>query len=138
MKVDGSCHCGQISYEAEINPEKIFVCHCTDCQVLSGSPFRMLAPTRKGAFRVLSGEPKIYIKTGDSGVKRTQAFCPECGTPIFSSAVEDNPRFYNIRIGTIRQRDQIIPKIQIWCRSELPWLAELPTLDRVEKQWAPQ
>jgi hypothetical protein len=29
MKIDGCCHCGYITYEAEIDPEKILICHCT-------------------------------------------------------------------------------------------------------------
>ena len=55
MKITGGCHCGNISYEAEIDPEKIIVCHCTDCQTLSGSAFRTVAVTRSGTFRLLSG-----------------------------------------------------------------------------------
>jgi hypothetical protein len=41
MKVSGRCYCGQISFEAEIQPDKVRVCHCTDCQTLSGSAFRI-------------------------------------------------------------------------------------------------
>ena len=40
MKVSGRCYCGQISFEAAIQPDKVWVCHCTDCQTLSGSAFR--------------------------------------------------------------------------------------------------
>jgi hypothetical protein len=36
MKIDGRCHCGYITYEAEIDPEKVMICHCADCQTLSG------------------------------------------------------------------------------------------------------
>ena len=53
MKIDGRCHCGFITYEAEIDSEKVMLCHCTDCQTLSGSAFRIVAPTRKGAFTLL-------------------------------------------------------------------------------------
>ena len=110
MKIDGRCHCGYISYEAEIDPEKIVICHCTDCQTLSGSAFRTVALTHENAFRILSGEPKIYVKTGENGTKRVQAFCPECGTPIYSSTVGDGPKVYGVRAGTSRQRDQLVPK----------------------------
>jgi hypothetical protein len=61
MKIDGRCHCGTISYEAEIDPEKVVICHCTDCQTLSGSAFRTVALTHENAFRILQGEPKIPI-----------------------------------------------------------------------------
>ncbi|CCV10081.1 hypothetical protein MESS4_120202 [Mesorhizobium sp. STM 4661] len=26
MKVDGGCHCGAITYEAEVDPEKVSIC----------------------------------------------------------------------------------------------------------------
>ena len=41
MKVDGQCHCGAIAYKAEIDPAKSQVCHCTDCQVLTGTVYRV-------------------------------------------------------------------------------------------------
>ena len=40
MKVTGRCHCGQISFEAEIDPAQVRICHCTDCQTLTGTAFR--------------------------------------------------------------------------------------------------
>jgi hypothetical protein len=134
MKIDGRCHCGYISYEAEVDPEKVMICHCTDCQTLSGSAFRTVAPTRQDTFRLLSGEPKIYIKTGESGTKRQQAFCPECGTPIYSGIVEEGPKVHVIRVGTARQRDELVPKVQLWFRSSQRWLADLGSVPKIEKQ----
>ena len=134
MKIDGRCHCGYVSYEAEIDPEKVMICHCTDCQTLSGSAFRTVAPTRKDTFKLLSGELKIYVKTGESGTKRPQAFCPECGTPIYSSIVGEGPKVHVIRVGTARQRDELIPKVQLWFRSAQHWVTDLGSIPKVEKQ----
>jgi len=134
MKIDGRCHCGHITYEAEIDPEKIVICHCSDCQTLSGSAFRTVALSCENGFKLLSGEPKIYVKTGESGTKRVQSFCPECGTPIYSSTVGDGPKVYGVRVGTARQRDQLVPKTQLWCRSSQRWLADLGSARQVETQ----
>jgi hypothetical protein len=134
MKIDGGCHCGFITYEAEVDPERASICHCTDCQVLTGTVFRTSVPAPDSTFRILSGEPKVYVKTGDSGAKRAQAFCPHCGSPIYATSVGDGPKVYNIRVGTSRQRNQLVPKRQIWCRSEQPWLGEISAMPRVEKQ----
>ena len=38
MHITGACHYGAISYEAEIDPATVGLCHCTDCQIFSGSP----------------------------------------------------------------------------------------------------
>ncbi len=112
MKIDGTCHCGAIAYEAEIDPQKIFVCHCTDCQTLSGSAFRTVAVTRENTFKLLSGEPKEYVKIADSGAERAQAFCSECGTPIYAAAPGKEAKIHAIRIGTARQRDALVPTAQ--------------------------
>ncbi|TIO39203.1 MAG: GFA family protein, partial [Mesorhizobium sp.] len=41
MRIDGACHCGAITYEAEVDPEKTSICHCADCQQLTGTAFRV-------------------------------------------------------------------------------------------------
>ncbi|MPZ37394.1 MAG: GFA family protein [Rhizobiales bacterium] len=135
MKIDGQCHCGAITYEAEVDPEHTTICHCADCQTLSGTVFRTSIRADGDKFRMLKGEPKVYVKTGDSGAKRAQAFCANCGSPIYATAAEgDGPKIYNIRAGTVRQRDQFVPKLQIWCRSEQQWLPRLGSIRKLEKQ----
>jgi hypothetical protein len=126
MRIDGACHCGRITYEAEIAADGVMVCHCTDCQVLSGSAFRTVALTVRGGFRLLSGEPRVYVKTAESGRRRQQAFCGDCGSPLYATSEEPEPKVYSVRLGTCRQRAELRPRQQIWHRSALPWLAELP------------
>jgi hypothetical protein len=135
MKITGGCHCGAITYEAEADPENTSICHCTDCQQLSGTVFRTSIRAQPGTFKVLTGEPRIYVKIGDSGAKRAQAFCERCGSPIYATAAEGpEPKMYNIRVGTVHQRDQLVPKVQIWGRSEQKWLPGLGAIRKVEKQ----
>ena len=130
MKIDGHCHCGYVTFEAEADPDKVGICHCTDCQSFSGSAFRTFARTTDGTFRLLSGEPTVYVKTADSGALRAQAFCPRCGSPIYATAAGEGPKSYTVRLGTVRQRDQLIPKMQIWTRSRRSWLSDLAPSDR--------
>jgi hypothetical protein len=54
MKIDGGCHCGDITYTVEIDPESAGICHCTDCQTFSGSAFRVSVRTVKDAFHFLA------------------------------------------------------------------------------------
>jgi len=134
MKIDGACHCGRITYEAEVDPEGSRICHCTDCQTMGGTAFRMVVPSLENTFRITSGEPKLYIKVAESGNHRVQAFCAECGTHLYASATGEAPKMYNIRTGTVRQRDQLPPKSQIWSRSAQPWLAALETIRKIDMQ----
>lgn len=133
MNVEGSCHCGQITFGAEIDPEAVRVCHCTDCQTLTGSAYRVTVQAAASSFVLRSGAPKTYIKTADSGKKRVQAFCPECGTPIYSVDANE-PRAFGIRVGTLKQRAELRPMQQIWYRSALPWVADVGGIPHVETQ----
>jgi hypothetical protein len=133
MKVEGTCHCGEITFEAEVDPDDVRICHCTDCQTLTGSAYRVTVQTPAGGFLLRSGTPKAYIKMAESGNRRTLAFCPNCGTPIYSTDMQE-PRAYGIRVGTLKQRRELRPKRQIWCRSALSWVAELTDVTHIERQ----
>lgn len=132
MKIDGRCHCGDITFEAEVDPDTINICHCTDCQMLTGSAFRanVMAPAAQFALR--SGTPKSYVKTAESGTKRRHAFCGNCGTPVYACAVED-PQSYSLRVGTIAQRASFRPRRQIWRRSALAWVDAMAAVPAAEK-----
>jgi hypothetical protein len=134
MKIAGRCHCGHITYEAEIDPVKITICNCVDCQTLSGSAFRTVAFTREGSFKLLSGSLKSYVRTGESGNKRPQGFCPECGTPIYSTTLGDDPKVHVIRVGTARQRDGLVPKVHLWFRSAQRWITDLDSIPKIDRQ----
>lgn len=137
MKIEGSCHCGLITYEAEIDPATATMCHCPDCQTLSATAFRTLVPAKKEDFKLIKGEPKIYFKTTgcgtEHGTRSAQTFCAECGSAIYSSA-EIDPQVFMLRIGTIKQRAELNPKSQMYCDSALSWLSDGWPVKQFQKQ----
>jgi hypothetical protein len=135
MRIDGSCHCGFITIEGEADPEKTQICHCTDCQTGTGSAFRISIPVPGASFK-MTGQPTTYLKTtSDSGRPRVQAFCPKCGSPIYSTTAGDGVQpSYTVRVGLLRQRDQLAPRRQQWFRSARPWVTELASVPKSEKQ----
>ncbi|WP_411881894.1 GFA family protein [Polaromonas sp. YR568] len=132
MQVHGSCHCGGIRYEATVDPDHTTICHCTDCQKLTGSAYRVSVPAVEGSFQLLAGEPRIYVKTGDNGARRAQAFCPDCGSPLYTYAVDD-PGIYGLRVGCIAEREALVPRLQKWRRSALRWTENLAGMAQREK-----
>jgi hypothetical protein len=135
MKVDGACACGAIRIEAEADPDKTQVCHCTDCQTATGTAFRISLPV-SGATLKISGKPATYVKTtAESGRPRVQAFCGNCGTPVYSTSPGEGVQpSYVLSVGILRQRDQLMPRRQIWWRSARPWVTQLGELPKQEKQ----
>jgi len=103
------------------------ICHCTDCQTLTGTAYRVSVPAPAASFVLLAGMPKIYVKTADSGNRRAQAFCSNCGTPIYAADAQ-NPQTYGLRVGTLTQRAALPAKRQIWSHSALPWVTDIRSL----------
>ena len=134
MRVTGSCHCGSIAYEGEAEPGTVGVCHCADCQKLTGSAYRANVSVPAASFRLLRGTPKVYVKTADSGAKRAHAFCGDCGGPVYAAALE-NPPAYSLRLGALDQRYDLGPPIrQIWTKRRLNWVCDLADVPAIEGQ----
>jgi hypothetical protein len=79
----------------------------------------------------LTGEPRTYVKTGSSGARVALSFCGECGSALFSSKAE-GATYLNLRLGAVRQRAQLVPKAQYFCRSAMPWVFDLAQIPRSE------
>jgi hypothetical protein len=133
MHVDGSCHCGRVTYRAEVDPERVSLCNCTDCQVLTGTAYRVSVPATREQFTLLGGELTTYVKTAESGARRRHAFCKHCGAPIYATADVDDPPGYSLRVGGMRQRASLPPKKRTWCRSALPWSLDVSGLPAFER-----
>ena len=134
MHITGQCHCGFIRYEAEIDPAQVSICHCTDCQRLTGSAYRVSTTARTEDFRLTGGEPSVYVKVGDSGNRSLQYFCPRCGSPCYRTGEGEDAAEVGIRVGTIDQRRQLSPTKQIWCRSSLAWVNDIGRLPRQDEE----
>ncbi len=134
MKFQGACACGRIVIEGEADPEKTQVCHCTDCQTGTGSAFRVSVPVAGETFK-MTGEPAIFVKTtAESGRPRAQAFCPTCGSPIYSTSPgEGQQASYMVRVGLFRERDRFVPRRQNWFRSAQAWITGLGAIPQNQK-----
>ena len=108
------------------------MCNCTDCQRLTGGAFRITIPAESGSFRLTAGQPTTYIKTADSGTKREHAFCPKCGSPIYATSLDPDPKPYSLRFGTVNQRAHFAPAVQIWTRSKHPWIDHIDAIPAFE------
>jgi len=133
MQIDGKCLCGYITYRAEIDPERVGICHCTDCQNHSGAAYGVITAIT-GGFELLSGEMKTYVKTADSGNRRALTFCPKCGTRIYAQNADGREGFWGLRVGTITQRAGLTPRLQVWCDSALPWVMDLRDIPAMPRQ----
>ena len=52
---------------------------------------------------------------------------------MYACALSDPPS-YTLRVGSIRERAQLRPNKQIWCRSALPWAMNLDGIEKFDRQ----
>jgi hypothetical protein len=81
MKYQGSCHCGNVKFEAEGELKQVLACNCSIC-------------TRKGSllwfiprenFKLLSGEPSTYTFNKHCIKHR---LCATCGSHPYAEAAD--------------------------------------------------
>lgn len=122
MDVEGGCLCSHVRYKAVIDPARVAICHCADCQTNAATAIGMVASVTEGQFELLSGSMTEYDKRATSGRVCTRSFCPTCGTRIHARTKDDPTASFGLRWGTIAQRDQFVPKVQVWCGSAQEWV----------------
>lgn len=86
MNYSGSCHCGQISYDVEVEqqPAEAMACNCSICQ-------------RRGHLLWFLPRARLKLKTPESDMKYysfnkhkiRHYFCPHCGCAPFGMGADD-------------------------------------------------
>ena len=101
----GGCFCGHIRYEISGDPAFQVLCFCTDCLRITGTAGYAGYMVNESDFKVISGEPRMHVKTSSEGRIVKRHFCPECGSNLFgvtefglvsvSAGTLDNPELFN-------------------------------------------
>ena len=120
MKIEGGCLCGKVRYSAEAEPAFVGVCHCKNCQKVSGTAFASVVGLPKPALSVTGGL-KTYDDQGDSGKAMWRRFCPECGSSVIDEA-EAMPGVVMVLTGTLDDASWVKPAMEIYCESAQPWV----------------
>jgi len=121
MERNGGCACGAIRFKVTAPFLGIGACHCTDCQKASGGGPNYVALTPASALTVTKGQAQVYHSKGDSGTDVSRAFCPECGTPLWS--IPANEHFIPIKLGALDDYSDLSPGMHIYVASAPRWHA---------------
>ena len=111
----GGCLCGQVRYTIRGEPLNVSICHCTHCQKNTGSAFSVNAVFPENAVDI-AGRLAAFRDRGDSGHPVVRYFCPDCGTPIRSTALQTSGYFV-LKAGTLDEPGLIAPTDEIYCMS---------------------
>ena len=80
-RVQGSCFCGKVLYEADFPSLWVAHCHCANCRRAQGAGVVTYAGFKTEQVRFTAGEEGLvsYVDPGTEGLRR---FCGSCGSTI--------------------------------------------------------
>jgi hypothetical protein len=116
----GGCLCGAVKFSVTGTPINVRVCHCQDCQRLTGSAFFVRALYSKDLV-TLSGELTEF-PTSDDLIRK---FCPRCGSQIFCER-KSRPDTIAIALGSFDDSQGLCPSEHIWVSDKQEWLSLPP------------
>ncbi len=76
----GKCLCGEVEFEVQAPPRKLYRCHCSLCRKQSGAAGNAAFVVRGEQLRWLSGETLIHSYVKPTGFRSD--FCSRCGSPV--------------------------------------------------------
>jgi hypothetical protein len=129
----GGCACGALRYELRAAPLTLYACHCTDCQVQSGSAFSLSMFVARAALAVTKGETRTWRRRADSGRMMSCVFCPDCGARLWNEP-DRAPDMAVLKPGTLDDTSGLVPVGHVWTRSAQPWCDFAPGTIHYEAQ----
>jgi hypothetical protein len=124
----GGCACRQVRYEIAAEPVMAGLCQCRDCQQASGSGHAAQMAFPREAVE-LTGLTTSWDKPAASGNVVSRAFCPTCGSPVFSTNAA-LPALFFVRAASLDEPDRYRPQMVIWASSGLAWDHTDPALPK--------
>jgi len=118
--IHGRCLCGHVLYHYSGSVGPANYCHCEDCRRCTGSAFNIGVRFDLADFHITAGSPKGFTKRGESGSELTRHFCPQCGSPIFTSSPKHPDSVY-VKAGTLDDPSAVKPTHQSWVASAVSW-----------------
>jgi hypothetical protein len=118
---EGKCACGAIRYRINAEPLTYYICHCTDCQKLSGSAYGLSMPILKETLEVLSGTPEQGRFETSVGKIKTLHHCGNCFTRLWADP-PDLPEVVLIRPGAIENPEGLVPVAHTFTDSAQAWV----------------
>jgi len=125
--MQGSCLCGDVTWEAEGPFDLMSHCHCSRCRKVHGSAYGTYLTTAAERFR-LAKRDGIVRYASSAGFARP--FCGRCGSVVPDGAATDGQ--VAMPAGSLDGDPEARPLAHIFVASKAPWVeigAALPRFD---------
>lgn len=114
----GSCLCGDVKYEVEIFPDKIFNCHCQFCRKAHGSAYATMALANGSTLKII--DPTNKLSEHKNALGGFRAFCSSCGSRLMNYGPDKN-LYLSIALATIDTEINYEPVAHCNTESKASW-----------------
>lgn len=115
----GGCLCGAVRYQVNNQFSKFYLCHCQQCQQLTGSAFAANIFTSAENINWLTSCENISYYEHASR-EFSKAFCSTCGCGL--PFVNKSGQFLIIPAGSLFDKVENIPQANIFVNEQAHWL----------------
>lgn len=119
MKLTGSCHCKDVTYEVNGEPFRMGQCHCNACRKITGTGHNVQAFFKSGDVTI-KGKTSTHKSQSDAGTTRTRHFCPNCGSRLFSQN-SNAPDGIGISAGSFDDSNWYKPEVILYVSERPTW-----------------
>ena len=116
--IEGSCFCGQCSYEASGELFDVLHCHCSNCRKLTGATFTTYGAVFKDQFNWLCEKSSVREFRSSQNISRY--FCKSCGAMI-ASIDQKEPNSIYLSVGMLAHGTTIKPEYHQYVESKATW-----------------
>ncbi len=120
--LSSGCSCGAVRYRLASAPMFVHCCHCTSCQIETGSAFVLNAIIEGDRIEPLGDAPQAVMTPAASGKGQEIMRCPYCRVAVWSYYGSARRRIAFVRVGTLDTPGAVSPDVHIFTRSKLPWV----------------
>lgn len=115
----GGCLCGAVRYQVMKKFSHFFLCHCKQCQQLTGSAFAANILTSPKNIQWLKGNEKVCCYKHPSR-DFSKAFCSVCGSAL--PFINQSGKSLIIPAGSLLTSVEDVPKANIFVNEQVHWL----------------
>ena len=131
--IKGSCLCGNVEFEVEERPGKIFNCHCSICRKAHGAAFATQVFAMGETLKIIKGDE--FLKDYNSG-RGYRAFCSNCGSRLMNYA-EDKSLYLSVALSSIDSDFNGRPVAHVLVDSKADWVepsADIPAYEGIPRE----
>lgn len=113
----GSCLCGDVEFEVQAPPRRLYQCHCSLCRKQSGAAGNAAFVVQGAQLQWRSGEGRIRSYVKPTGFRSD--FCGRCGSPV-PNRIRDTSFFW-VPAGLLEDTGTLEVAMHLFVGSKASW-----------------